>query len=184
MKETPPVLTAGPAAWIRDRGRKRSRLLAPRPAGLGSGARPSPRAPPAPRFRGRARDPPRHLGSPEVRGGVPGDLEARVSPTPASQAGGRSSDSPASRPGGAGSCVTRSPIRRPAPHAVWEDSAPPAASSAPLAGWLGVGRPAPHLDTLASRGGPRHIRRCNLKRGARVGGRPSWLGSERRVKCS
>lgn len=27
MKETPPVLTAGPAAWVRNRGRKRSGLL-------------------------------------------------------------------------------------------------------------------------------------------------------------
>lgn len=32
MKETPPVLTAGSAAWIRDRGRKRSRLLGTRPS--------------------------------------------------------------------------------------------------------------------------------------------------------
>lgn len=51
MKETPPVLTAGPAAWIRDRGRKRSRLLGTRPSratgGRGArrpGSRPGPRA--------------------------------------------------------------------------------------------------------------------------------------------
>lgn len=51
MKETPPVLTAGTAAWIRDQGRKRSRLLGTRPSlaaggrgGLRARSRPSPRA--------------------------------------------------------------------------------------------------------------------------------------------
>lgn len=37
MKETPPVLTAGPAAWIRDRARKRSRLLGTRPSRAAGG---------------------------------------------------------------------------------------------------------------------------------------------------
>lgn len=37
MKETPPVLTAGPAAWIRDRAGKRSRLLGTRPSRAAGG---------------------------------------------------------------------------------------------------------------------------------------------------
>lgn len=58
MKETPPVLTAGTAAWIRDQGRKRSRLLGTRPS-LAAGGRGGPPGPEPPestrgvRFRAR-----------------------------------------------------------------------------------------------------------------------------------
>jgi hypothetical protein len=83
MKETPPVLTAGPAAWIRDRGRKRSRLLGTTQPGRGWAGDPpgptraEPRAEPA-----SAISPPRAGESAAVSARSACDLESHLQTRP------------------------------------------------------------------------------------------------------
>lgn len=152
MKETPPVLTAGPAAWIRDRGRKRSGLLGtrPKPAAGGPGAAGSAAAP-------RTRKPSVRCVCARARAREGAAAEARVRGEAA-----RLRPSGARRDRAPGPCEPsrRRPGTRGAPVLTPHTSTHPARARAlgtrgPT--WLGVGRPAPHMRHPSARGGS-HIR--------------------------
>lgn len=174
MKETPPVLTAGPAAWIRDRGRKRSRLLGTRPSratgGRGArrpGSRPGPRAGSAFALipsgaRGKSGLSPRLAPATSEARRSPGACRGAGQPRPAHGGslaeGGQGPRDVASRgwmrQGSRGSATqfcTLNPVgSEPLMLVKWERTSDPTSP--------GVGRPAPQLETPRSRGGPSHIR--------------------------
>lgn len=182
MKETPPVLTAGPAAWIREGGRKRSRLLGTRRGGPWAGGSPGPGGP-SPRAGPRSRaQPPRAVPAPGPCASEPLPPGARggagqPGPRPALGAGRRTVARTWSRaaeaPGAAEPGLHAPPVCTPSP--VW--SLQPQQSSQ-----TGMPDPtSPHLQTPRSQGGPRRSRGAPEAE-AGVGGLPSRFGGDRRVE--
>lgn len=174
MKETPPVLTAGPAAWIRQGGRERSRPLGTPRRAVG-GREPRPRRAESTR------------GTPRVRSAVPGCLRAQLLRLGAGQPGprpalGAAEGGAALAPSGRG--AGRGGVRSPRSSSLHPE--PQVAASAPAKLPNGnirsrlAGRPAPRLRAPCSQGGPRRMRGA-LEAEARVGGLPSRFGSDGRT---